>query len=472
MPSSFFHHTPSVTMEKLRGSDEINPTATSPRQPHANHFSGKTLRSLFTTKRSDNPRSASVATSSIFSSGNGTVRSGAADAKGTTNGRMRDKLNMGTSRRRSDLSGTVNGAERQQDVTMSRFNPVPTTGSRLMQGTIASRSRAAQSMPPPSSTSVPAASCGTVRFPGRQDGLDERVVSPTSTEESEIKPPSLPVVPTTTRKKKHSLSLFLSSTKARASLSSTGSAGGTETSKRSATAEILKSKDTVKARVTSNPVEGATYMASDMKRSQITVKGPTSGKDTVTARGRKTAKSDNRVVHNDRNEQATVSAITERPSGFRPRKEKDAAPEVTSPAVTSSRTTSATASRVHSPNPSHDRPAAPRTQNEATNGQEGDHFVLRLAVTYLTKTVLPEIRSSRRESHVGHNSTSQIPSNPAHGYRKDLIEKLRPLERMERSWGIDWMLRGKEGFKVSSRTREKERDTFRQAIGDGSLLLL
>jgi hypothetical protein len=43
---------------------------------------------------------------------------------------------------------------------------------------------------------------------------------------------------------------------------------------------------------------------------------------------------------------------------------------------------------------------------------------------------------------------------------------------MERSWGIDWMLRGKEGFKVSSRTREKERDTFRQAIGDGSLLLL
>jgi hypothetical protein len=209
-------------------------------------------------------------------------------------------------------------------------------------------------------------------------------------------------------------------------------------------------------------------MASDMKRSQTTVKGPTSGKDTVTA----TAKSDNRVVQNDRNEQATVRAITERPSGFRPRKEKDAAPEVTSPAVTSSRTTSATASRVHSPNPSHDRPAAPRTQNEATNGQEGDHFVLRLAVTYLTKTVLPEIRSSRRESHNGRNNTNQIPSNPAHGYRKDLIEKLRPLERMERSWGIDWMLRGKEGFKVSSRTREKERDTFRQAIGDGSLLLL
>jgi hypothetical protein len=190
-------------------------------------------------------------------------------------------------------------------------------------------------------------------------------------------------------------------------------------------------------------------MVSDMKRSQTTVKGPTSGKD-------ETAKSDNRVVQNDRNEQATVRAITERPSGFRPRKEKDAAPEVTSPAVTSS----------------HDRPAAPRNQNEATKGQEGDHFVLRLAVTYLTKTVLPEIRSSRRESHNGRNNTNQIPSNPAHGYRKDLIEKLRPLERMERSWGIDWMLRGKEGFKVSSRTREKERDTFRQAIGDGSLLLL
>ena len=42
-------------------------------------------------------------------------------------------------------------------------------------------------------------------------------------------------------------------------------------------------------------------------------------------------------------------------------------------------------------------------------------------------------------------------------YRKGLIELSRPLERMERSWGIEWMLRGKEGFAVSSRTKEKEK---------------
>lgn len=418
MPSSFFHHTPSVTMDKLHGSDDQS-HPTSPRQPHANHFSGKTLRSLFTTKRSDNAtRSASVATSSIFSGG-GTIRSGPSDAKGTTNGRMRDKvMNMGTSRRRSDLTGTTSIAEARQGLPVGASNATP-SGSRLMQGTVASRSRAAQSMPPPPTASHPAVAQGTVRFPDRHSQPEERMVSPASTVDSDLKSPTSPVAPVTTRKKKNSLSLFLSSSKARASLSSTGSVSAVP-------------KENAKTRVTSNPVAGPAHAdkakADTIKRSQTTVKKASAGNSMV---------------------------------------EKRVVGDVVSPTAPSSRINSTTTSRIQSPNPPRRGSSIPGASVTTSSGYEGDHFVLRLAVTYLTKTVLPELRSSRRESN-----TKSVTGNTSHHYRKDLLEKLRPLERMERSWGIDWMLRGREGFKVSSRTREKERDTFRQAIGDGSLLLL
>lgn len=103
-----------------------------------------------------------------------------------------------------------------------------------------------------------------------------------------------------------------------------------------------------------------------------------------------------------------------------------------------------------------------------TASEMASHFMLRMAVTYLTKTIMPELRSARQTA----KSSGGQESDDHARRRKDLIERLRALERMDRAWGIDWMLKGKEGFLVSSKTREKERDALRSAVADWLLMSL
>lgn len=93
---------------------------------------------------------------------------------------------------------------------------------------------------------------------------------------------------------------------------------------------------------------------------------------------------------------------------------------------------------------------------ETNPAESPKHFILRMAVTYLVKTILPELRAERNSPEPRHAS---------------LIEYVRPLERLERAWGFDWMLRGKEGMTISARTREKERDALRKSLQDGTMLV-
>lgn len=99
------------------------------------------------------------------------------------------------------------------------------------------------------------------------------------------------------------------------------------------------------------------------------------------------------------------------------------------------------------------------------------HYMLRMACTYLTKTILPEVKAAR-------NSTRDSPQPPttasekADVLRRQVHEKIKLLERMERAWGIDWMLRGKDGFTISDARKEKERETFRKSVEDGVVMCL
>lgn len=99
------------------------------------------------------------------------------------------------------------------------------------------------------------------------------------------------------------------------------------------------------------------------------------------------------------------------------------------------------------------------------------HYMLRMACTYLIKTILPEVKAARhstRESPQPPTTASEKPDAP----RRPVYDKIKLLERMERAWGIDWMLRGKDGFAISDARKEKERESFRRSVEDGVVMCL
>jgi hypothetical protein len=99
------------------------------------------------------------------------------------------------------------------------------------------------------------------------------------------------------------------------------------------------------------------------------------------------------------------------------------------------------------------------------------HYMLRMACTYLTKTILPEVKSARSPTRESPQPATTA-SEKANALRRYVYEKIKLLERMERAWGIDWMLRGKDGFTISETRKEKERETFRKSVEDGVVVCL
>jgi hypothetical protein len=510
MPSSFFPPTNTTATARKTGRPNDRPESpmpTSPRQPSSHHFSGKTLKSLFTTRRSphDEPRAASVVTSSSIFSAGGTIRTGPTIDGKETQGRMRTL--MGTSKRKSDTPGTIkvgNVMENGNDKTVkqkedrSRDGP-PGTSSRLFQGTIASRSRAVNTrdvhINPPSAVST-----GTVRFPSIiPKDAELKIVSSTSTDENDTDTSGLPHTPEIqpSRKKKNSLSFFLSPNKARASISGTGSGSMRPTS---TGVHGRDPEETMKVRVVSNPAGNRSYldrMRGDVKRSQTTVRknendrgkpeslsGQSTGEPQPTSavdearldRGRPSTddppgSTPPSTAQPSRISSRSVQATTSTSTSFRALQSETTSVESVSLPIQSIPTTGTSTVRAQSPASIDTRPSGSRARGSGFVAlDDGNHFVSRLAVTYLAKTILPELRSGRQEGRDKPNSPQAFPAIVK--LKKDLIEKLRPLERMERSWGIDWMLKGKEGFKLSSRTKEKERDVLRTAISDGVLLYL
>ena len=110
------------------------------------------------------------------------------------------------------------------------------------------------------------------------------------------------------------------------------------------------------------------------------------------------------------------------------------------------------------------------------------HYLLRMACTYLTKTILPELKTAIKQtaSPAGCSFSSTTPVKPnlptaserADALRANVQDKIKLIQRMEKAWGIEWMLRGKDGFTVNDARKAKERDTFRRAIDDGVVLCL
>lgn len=87
------------------------------------------------------------------------------------------------------------------------------------------------------------------------------------------------------------------------------------------------------------------------------------------------------------------------------------------------------------------------------------HYTLRLAVTYLVRTVLPDIRLRIRRSE------------PPIELYQAISDLLQPVARMERAWGIQWMLRrSSDDLQLSERTKEKERGVLFEALQDGLVM--
>ena len=122
----------------------------------------------------------------------------------------------------------------------------------------------------------------------------------------------------------------------------------------------------------------------------------------------------------------------------------------------------------------------PLSEADETRHAE-EHYMLRIAVTYLVKSVLPHIISKttgRRKSEPGSAFMAQSTENNSSNIHQEgplrsvLEERLRSLQRMERAWGSAWIARGPAGggMRLSERTRAKERRSLKDALRDGVLL--
>ncbi len=125
---------------------------------------------------------------------------------------------------------------------------------------------------------------------------------------------------------------------------------------------------------------------------------------------------------------------------------------------------------------------APTPLSEAEEAKRAeDHYMLRIAVVYLVRTVLPHVISK--------TSSSQTPAGSINSTRQSIVqaslfldgrgplknvleERLRSLQRMERAWGSAWIARGPTGgaLRLSERTALKERKAMKDALRDGVVL--
>ncbi|KAJ9107586.1 hypothetical protein QFC21_001045 [Naganishia friedmannii] len=133
----------------------------------------------------------------------------------------------------------------------------------------------------------------------------------------------------------------------------------------------------------------------------------------------------------------------------------------------SERTPHSLTSEAATPVPS-SRRATPTGEEANLDPDREAHYLLRMASTYLAKTVMPEARIIKNRD-VG-NQEARTVTDRTDLLRRHVYEKIKLLERMERAWGIEWMLRGKEGFAVSDLRKEKEKDCFRRVVDDGVVL--
>ncbi len=103
-----------------------------------------------------------------------------------------------------------------------------------------------------------------------------------------------------------------------------------------------------------------------------------------------------------------------------------------------------------------------------------DHYTLRIACTYLSKTILPQIRALRRSSKggIGIGPEGKWMWYQEGSMQTQMEENLLGIERMERAWGIEWMLKrsGSDLPAWAERTKQKEADTFQNSIEDGLVL--
>lgn len=103
--------------------------------------------------------------------------------------------------------------------------------------------------------------------------------------------------------------------------------------------------------------------------------------------------------------------------------------------------------------------ASPVESDTAFTQSDEDHYTLRLAVTFLVRTILPSVRLRIRQSEP-----------PLECY-KAIVEQLQPLARMERAWGVQWMLRRSSAdLRLSERTKEKERAVLTRGLQDGLIM--
>jgi hypothetical protein len=117
--------------------------------------------------------------------------------------------------------------------------------------------------------------------------------------------------------------------------------------------------------------------------------------------------------------------------------------------------------------------------------RDEEHYMLRIAVTYLVTTVLPTVTSQSSKTGVTSvEDSAPMPPASTSSFRAKarsatndplpavVEERLRSLQRMERAWGSAWIARGSSsgGLWLSERTRVKERQAFRDALRDGVVL--
>lgn len=308
----------------------------------------------------------------------------------------------------------------------------------------------------------------TIRFPGTEKEATNQSV-PIDQQEIVAAP----------RKPKRSLSLFRSASKTKPVAKVSASeilAGKTNDAPRAT--NTLKSQ-----RPVSVPLSQSSRSSTEVK-STVTTGGTVQGMTCLTARSsisrdtpeaRTSTKASSVDIHRieleRRGSPLRSSTPKQRQTTMHP---KSTLPlDRASPSLTLDTATPVPSSRLPTP-----------TGRESSNHDDVDreaHYLLRMASTYLSKTVMPEAKvvASHKNTHIVGNQEARIAmdrtaTTPAAAdvLRGHVYETIKLLERMERAWGIEWMLRGKEGFVVSESRKEKERDCFRRVVDDGVVLCL
>ncbi|KAJ9123170.1 hypothetical protein QFC22_001363 [Naganishia vaughanmartiniae] len=274
------------------------------------------------------------------------------------------------------------------------------------------------------------------------------------------------------RKPKRSLSLFRSASKTKPVANVSGSATPGIGHDTRIGPDTLKIQRPTSAPISRNPRPSTSTEVKTTVAPRVTVE------DITRPAARSSPRRDNSQVQSSKT--STVSHNTDlerRGSPFRsstPRQKPTAThPKSTFPPSTpaelepSERTLYSVTPDAATPVPSSRHPT-PTGRDSSNDVDREAHYLLRMASTYLAKTVMPEARVTKNKD-IG-NQEVQFVTDRSDVLRRHVYEKIKLLERMERAWGIEWMLRGKEGFVVSESRKEKERDCFRRVVDDGVVL--